>query len=129
MASAEEVKNTTGFTIGGVSPIGHLKTIDILIDSSFERFKDLFAAAGHPNAVFETKDKMMNQVTDIAIKIAQKSPLTIRGIKHVMNYSRDHSVADGLQYVATWNASMLLSEDIQIAMKALMSKTPPIFKD
>ena len=84
---------------------------------------------GLVNAVFETKDEMMNQVTDIAIKIAQKSPLTIRGIKHVMNYSRDHSVADGLQYVATWNASMLLSEDIQIAMKALMSKTPPIFKD
>ena len=84
---------------------------------------------GLVNAVFETKDKMINQVTDIAIKIAQKSPLTIRGIKHVMNYSRDHSVADGLQYVATWNASMLLSEDIQIAMKSLMSKTPPIFKD
>ena len=71
----------------------------------------------------------MNKVSDVAKEIAQKSPLTIRGIKHVMNYSRDHSVADGLQYVATWNASMLLSEDIQIAMKGLMSKTSVDFKD
>ena len=58
---------------------------------------------GLVNAVFETKE-MMNQVTEIAIQIT-KSPLTIRGIRDVMNYSRDHSVADGLQYVATWNAS------------------------
>ena len=81
------------------------------------------------NTVFATKDEMMVHVSDIAKKIAQKSPLTIRGIKHVMNYSRDHSVADGLQYVATWNASMLLSEDIQIAMNGLMSKTSVHFKD
>ena len=81
------------------------------------------------NAVFETKDEMMSQVSDIAGKITQKSPLTIRGIKHVMNYSRDHSVADGLQYVATWNASMLLSEDVQRAIKSIMSKTSAIFKD
>ena len=81
------------------------------------------------NAVFESKEEMMNKVSDVAKEIAQKSPLTIRGIKHVMNYSRDHSVADGLQYVATWNASMLLSEDIQIAMKGLMSKTSVDFKD
>ena len=84
---------------------------------------------GLVNAVFETKDEMMSQVSDIAGKITQKSPLTIRGIKHVMNYSRDHSVADGLQYVATWNASMLLSEDVQRAIKSIMSKTSAIFKD
>ena len=84
---------------------------------------------GLVNAVFETKEEMMHHVSEIAIQIAQKSPLTVRGIKNVMNYSRDHSVADGLQYVATWNASMLLSEDIQIAMKAIMSKTLPKFRD
>tara|TARA_B100000575_G_C22508002_1_gene331474 strand:+ start:34 stop:513 length:480 start_codon:yes stop_codon:yes gene_type:complete len=52
MASADEVKNITGFTIGGVSPIGHLIKVDILMDNSLERFEILFAAAGHPNCVF-----------------------------------------------------------------------------
>ena len=53
MASADEVKNITGFTIGGVSPIGHSIKIDILIDNSLDRFQILFAAAGHPNCVFK----------------------------------------------------------------------------
>ena len=49
MASANEVKNITGFTIGGVAPVGHLTKVNTFIDNSLERFKDLFAAAGHPN--------------------------------------------------------------------------------
>ena len=53
MASPEEVKTQTGYTIGGVSPVGHLKAMDIYIDKSLERFKDLYAAAGHPNCVFK----------------------------------------------------------------------------
>ena len=53
MASPEEVKDQTGYTIGGVSPVGHLKAMDIYIDKSLERFKDLYAAAGHPNCVFK----------------------------------------------------------------------------
>ena len=53
MASAEEVKNITGYTIGGVSPVGHIKNIDIYIDKSLERFDFLFAAAGHPNCIFK----------------------------------------------------------------------------
>ena len=53
MASANDVKNVTGYTIGGVSPIGHLNKVYILIDKSLNRFNSLFAAAGHPNCVFE----------------------------------------------------------------------------
>ena len=53
MASPEEVKTQTGYTIGGVSPVGHLKAMDIYIDKSLERFKDLYAAAGHPNCIFK----------------------------------------------------------------------------
>ena len=52
MASAEDVKKITGYTIGGVSPIGHLNKVDILIDNSLERFTSLYAAAGHPNCIF-----------------------------------------------------------------------------
>ena len=54
----------------------------------------------------------------IAGIIARKSPLSIRGIKEMVNYARDHSVADGLNYIATWNAAMLMSEDLTQAMMA-----------
>jgi len=53
MASPEEVKTQTGYTIGGVSPVGHLIKVEIFIDKSLKRFNNLFAAAGHPNCVFK----------------------------------------------------------------------------
>ena len=68
MASADDVKNITGYTIGGVSPIGHLHKIDILIDNSLERFTSLFAAAGHPNCVFKTDFKNLQKITNGLIK-------------------------------------------------------------
>ena len=68
MASAEEVKNVTGFTIGGVSPIGHLNKIDIYIDKSLKRFNSLFAAAGHPNCVFKISFTGLQKITNGSIK-------------------------------------------------------------
>ncbi|MDB9699387.1 YbaK/EbsC family protein [Candidatus Pelagibacter sp.] len=64
MASPEEVKNQTGYTIGGVSPIGHLEKIEIIIDNSLERFNELFAAAGHPNCVFKINFKDIQKITN-----------------------------------------------------------------
>ena len=72
---------------------------------------------------------MLEGVQAIASAIATKSPLTIRGIKEIMNYNRDHTPASGLNFVATWNAAMLLSEDSQEAMLATMQKRIPQFKD
>ena len=63
MASADEVKTITGYTIGGVSPVGHLDKINILIDSSLERFSYLFAAAGHPNCVFKINFDDLKKIT------------------------------------------------------------------
>ena len=68
MASAEDVKNITGFTIGGVSPIGHINKTNILIDNSLERFDYLFAAAGHPNCVFKISFTNLNKITKGSIK-------------------------------------------------------------
>ena len=68
MAAADDVKNITGYTIGGVSPIGHLNKIDIFIDNSLERFKSLFAAAGHPNSVFKISFKNLKKITNGSIK-------------------------------------------------------------
>ena len=64
MASREEVKTQTGYTIGGVSPIGYIKKIEILIDNSLERFINLYAAAGHPNCVFKIDFKNLQKITN-----------------------------------------------------------------
>ena len=64
MASPEEVKTQTGYTIGGVSPVGHLEIIEIIIDNSLERFNELFAAAGHPNCVFKINFKDIQKITN-----------------------------------------------------------------
>jgi len=68
LASSDDVKDVTGFTIGGVSPIGHLNNIKILIDSSLKRFNYLFAAAGHPNCVFKITFKDLNTITKGSIQ-------------------------------------------------------------
>lgn len=68
MASPDDVKNQTGYTIGGVSPIGHLKKINIFVDNSLERFDDIFAAAGHPNCVFKIDFKNLLKITQGEIK-------------------------------------------------------------
>ena len=64
MASPNEVKTYTGYTIGGVSPVGHLTKIEIFVDRSLERFNSIFAAAGHPNCVFEIKFNKLVQITN-----------------------------------------------------------------
>ena len=68
MASADEVKDVTGFTIGGVSPVGHLNKIDVFIDNSLKRFESLYAAAGHPNCVFKLDFINLQKITNGSIK-------------------------------------------------------------
>ena len=68
LASADEVKAITGFTIGGVSPIGHLNKVSIYIDKSLERFSVLYAAAGHPNCVFKIDYSNLQKMTQGLIK-------------------------------------------------------------
>ena len=63
MASPEQVKRHTGFTIGGVSPVGHLSPSVILIDNSLDRFDKLYAAAGHPNCIFEIDFENLKKIT------------------------------------------------------------------
>ena len=63
MANPEDVKRITGYTIGGVSPTGHLIKIQIYIDENLQNFKSTFAAAGHPNAVFEIDFENLKKLT------------------------------------------------------------------
>ena len=68
MASPDDVKNVTGYTIGGVSPVGHLNKIEIFIDHSLARFENLYAAAGHPNCVFKTNFDDLQKITNGFVK-------------------------------------------------------------
>ena len=68
MASPNDVKEQTGYTIGGVSPIGHKNRLQILVDSSLNRFKDLFAAAGHPNCIFKINFDDLIKITNGSIE-------------------------------------------------------------
>ena len=64
MANADQVKEITGYTIGGVSPIGHLTKVNILIDNNLARFEDIFAAAGHPNCIFKINFEQLLKLTN-----------------------------------------------------------------
>ena len=68
MANADEVKANTGFSIGGVAPIAHLKKLNILIDQSLGRFQNVFAAAGHPNSIFKIEYNKLVQMTKGEVK-------------------------------------------------------------
>ncbi len=84
---------------------------------------------GFINKVFDNRETMMREVTAIARSIAAKSPLAVRGSKEMLLYSRDHSVAEGLNYIATWNAGMMSQLDLQVGITAQMNKTQAVYED
>jgi len=84
---------------------------------------------GLVNRLFPKTEELADGVMALAIDLAAKSPLTLRGIKETMNYSRDHAIAEGLEYVAQRNAAMLLSKDLEEALAAFMEKRTPKFED
>ena len=84
---------------------------------------------GLVNRAFEDEESLREHVREVASDIASKSPLTVRGVKQVLNFSREHSVRDGLDYVATWNAAMLISSDSQEAMTASFEGRKPVFSN
>ena len=64
MASPGEVKTQTGYTIGGVSPVGHINKTEVYIDKSLKRFNNLYAAAGHPNCIFKINNIDIQKMTN-----------------------------------------------------------------
>ncbi|KAM7266300.1 hypothetical protein ACFE04_004197 [Oxalis oulophora] len=82
---------------------------------------------GLVSRVFGSKEELDTSVHDIAEEIAAKSPIAVRGTKEVLIKGRDMSVDQGLDYVATWNSSMLMSDDLKEAIAAFVQKRKPIF--
>jgi enoyl-CoA hydratase len=84
---------------------------------------------GFVNQVHPDRQALEAAAVALAEDLAAKSPLTLRGIKETMNFSRDHSIADGLRHVAVRNAAMLVSKDLEEAVVAFMQNRPPRFED
>jgi enoyl-CoA hydratase len=87
-------------------------------------------AFGLVNDVFATQDEMLKHVMALAKEIAEKSPLAVHGSKVMINYARDHSTADGLDYIATWQAGMYNPEtDMRESFVSKAEKRAPRFAD
>ena len=138
-ASADAYFTIKEIDIGMVADVGTLQRLPKLIghqglvrEMAFTGRKVLADEAqrvGLVNTVYDSREALVAGVRELAAQIAAKSPLSIRGTKEMLNYSRDHSVADGLNYIATWNSAMLMSSDLMAAMMASMAKQTPQFKD
>ncbi len=137
-AAADAVFSVKEVDVGMTADVGTLQRLPRLVPDGVARELAYTgrnadaaeaAAIGLVNRVFPTHEELVAGVMQIAQAIAAKSPLAIRGTKEMLNYGRDHSVADGLNYIATWNAAMLMSADLNEAMAAAKEKRPPRFLD
>jgi enoyl-CoA hydratase len=124
--------------IGIVADVGTLQRLPYLMPEGMVRElaytgRRLPAARarelGIVNEVYADHAAMMEGVTQIAREIAAQSPLAVAGSKEMLNFTRDHSVADGLNYIATWNAGMLTSADMVEAMTAKKEKRAPVYEN
>jgi len=86
-------------------------------------------AIGLVNEVYETPEALLDGVMGIAAEIASKSPLAVSGCKRMINYARDHSTADGLDYIATWQTGMFRPADIKESYMAKTEKRAPVYAE
>ncbi len=137
-ASADAFFVIKEIDIGMVADVGTLQRLPLLMPDGLMRelaytgrrmAADEAKACGLVNAVFATHEALIAGVLAMAKTIAAKSPLAIAGTKEILNYGRDHTVADGLNYIATWNAGMLMTNDMPEAFAATAQKRDASFDD
>ena len=124
--------------IGMAADVGTLQRLPKLIAPAIaaelaytgRRFPaDEAKAIGVVSSLHENREALLEAAWDLARSMATKSPLALAGIKRNLAYSRDHSVADGLDYIATWNGGVLRSSELMTAVQAKMEKTQAVFAD
>ena len=124
--------------IGMVADVGTLQRLPKIIPEGVARElaytgrrmpADRAAEVGLVNQVFADHDTMLAGVMEIAAEIASKSPLAIWGTKETVNYGRDHTVADALNYIATWQTGMFQPTDMLESFAAKGEKRLPEFQD
>ncbi|KAJ3103193.1 putative enoyl CoA hydratase [Phlyctochytrium planicorne] len=137
LCSADAVFSVKEVDIGLAADVGTLQRLPKVVgNQSWVREVCLtarnFGAAealtvGLVSKVLSSKAEVIEEAMKIATIIAAKSPIATIGTKRVLNYSRDHTVAEGLHYVALWNSVMLNTEDVPVAATATLSKQNPKF--
>lgn len=120
-----------------VADLGSLQRLPRLIGQGHTRElaftgKDISAARardiGLVNDVYATQEALFEAAQALATEIAHNSPIVVRGVKEVLDAGEGKSVAEGLAYVAAWNAAFLASEDLGEALSAFMEKRKPSFQ-
>lgn len=136
IASADAFFAIEEIHIGMAADVGTLQRLPKLIAPAIaaelaytgRRFQaDEAKSMGLVSSLYENREALLNGAWELARSMAAKSPLALAGIKRNLAYSRDHSVADGLDYIATWNGGMLRASELMTAVQAKMSKTQPAF--
>ncbi|QEY58942.1 crotonase/enoyl-CoA hydratase family protein [Pseudomonas sp. C27(2019)] len=124
--------------VGMAADVGTLQRLPHIIGDGIMRelaytgrsvFGEEAQRIGLVNRTYADQAALLEGVFEIAATIAKKSPIAVQGSKEMIRYMRDHTIADGLNYIATWNAAMLQAEDLRVAMAAHMSKKTPEFQD
>jgi enoyl-CoA hydratase len=124
-ASEEAVFSIKEIDVGMTADVGSLQRLPHIVPQGIVRElaytgRKVNAAEAYEiglvNRAYATREAMMQDVRQIAQAIAAKSPLSIRGIKETLLYARDHTVEDGLNYIATWNAGMLSQQDVMASI-------------
>ncbi|KAM6959533.1 delta(3,5)-Delta(2,4)-dienoyl-CoA isomerase, mitochondrial [Aplochiton taeniatus] len=105
--------------------IGSRSLVNELALTARKMFADEAKSSGLVSRVFADKEALMAAALEMAGEIAGRSPIAVQGTKVNLVYSRDHSVTEGLHYMATWNMSMLQTEDVMKSASAAMEKKSP----
>ena len=138
LASSDSFFCIQEINIGMAADVGTLQRLPKIIPDSKMREmaytgRRMYAPeskeTGLVSDVYESQEAMLSAANDLAKEIASKSPVAIYGLKAVMNYSRDHSVSDGLDYNALWSGAMLSQKDMAEAMTANMEKRDASFNE
>lgn len=128
----KEVDLATTADLGSLQRLYHIIGFGPLQEMAYTARKveaDEAQRMGLVNDCLDNGNALSEHVTRIAETIAAKSPLAVRGIKRNLLHAREHSVVEGLEYVANWNAAMLISQDAQEAMQAALERRQPRFED
>ncbi len=137
LASKDLVLSVREIKLAMVADVGTLQRLPRLIGHGHVAElaytgKDIGAARcqqiGLVNDVYETREDVIEAAHKLAAEMAENSPLVLRGVKNVLQYSADHTIAEGLEYVAMHNATFLYSDDLGEAVAAFMQKRPANFK-
>lgn len=119
-----------------VADLGTLQRLTGIVGKGFAREmaftgKRITAERAHHfglvNDVYADKDELLAAARVMAMEIAANSPFVVQGVKQVLQYSEEHSIQEGLEYIAQWNAARLQIADLQEAINAFREKRPPVF--